>query len=179
MITGAFKLSPAIQSIWRWKNMLLCSLASLCASHLPWTRESKGESCPRSSYRRIYWSMSVLKTITMSNQRHFPVTTIASIIKRFRVHWTTSSLPGCKRKRRRMPGVDWSEGAPTTPSKSIQAELQGQGTSLFDQTIHHILKNTVVHEINIQLEFTKMHVYKPPNFGVNIFWTDETKLELF
>ena len=31
----------------------------------------------------------------------------------------------------------------------------------------------------VRLEFAKMHIDKPQSFWQNVFWTDETKLELF
>ncbi|XP_040285880.1 uncharacterized protein LOC120999069 [Bufo bufo] len=81
---------------------------------------------------------------------------------------------------------------PRTTCKEIRGALQGQGTSVSDQTIRHCLSQTGLHGRQLRrrpllkanpkkarLEFAKMHIDKPQSVWENLFWTDETKLELF
>ena len=69
------------------------------------------------------------------------------IIEKFKVHRTVANLPGrgCKRKtddklKRRTIGMETKE--PRTTSKEIRGELQGQGSSVSDHTIHHCLSQS-------------------------------------
>lgn len=82
---------------------------------------------------------------------------------------------------------------PRKTSKEIQAELQGQCTSVSDRTIRRFLSDSGLngrrprrtpllkekHFKNAGLEFAKMHIDKPQYFWEDVLWTDETKLELF
>ena len=134
---------------------------------------------------------------TISKQLDVPVTTVAHIIQKFKVHGTVANLPGRGRKRkiddklkRRIIRMVTKE--PRTTSKEIRGELQGQGTSVSDRTIRHCLsqsglngrrpRRTPLLKANhkkARLEFAKMHIDKPQSFWENVLWTDETKLELF
>lgn len=126
---------------------------------------------------------------TISKQLDVPVTTAAHIIQKFNIHRTGANLPGRGRKRRIIQMVTKE---PRTTSKDIQGELQGQGTSVSDRTIHQCLSQSGLHgrrprrtpllETNhkkARLEFAKLHVDKPQSFWENVLWTDQTKLELF
>ena len=80
-------------------------------------------------------------------KQHVPVTTAAHIIQKFKVHGTVANLPGrgCRRKtddklQRRIIRMETKE--PRTTSKEIRGELQGQGTSVSDHTIHHCLSQS-------------------------------------
>jgi len=90
-------------------------------------------------------------------------------------------------------GMAWmGEKEPRITAKEIQTELQGQGMSVSDRTIHHFLSECGLHgrrprrtplliekPKKARLEFSKMHIDKPQSFWVNVLWTDESKLELF
>ena len=88
---------------------------------------------------------------TISKQLDVPVTTAAQIIQKFKVHRTVANLPGrgCRRKtddklKRRRIQMETKE--PRTTSKEIRGELQGQGTSVSDHTIHHCLSQSGLNE---------------------------------
>lgn len=83
----------------------------------------------------------------MSKQLHVTVTTIANILTKYKVHGTAVNLLWC--------------GNGKKLSKTIQAELQGQHTSLFDHTIHHILNYTWSPLLTEKKHKSKMHVDKP------------------
>jgi len=101
---------------------------------------------------------------TISKQLDVPVTTVAHIVQKFKVHGTVANLPG----------------------------LQGQGTSVSDRTIPCCLSQSGLHGRRLRrtlllkayhkkarLEFAKMHIDKPQSFWENVLCTDETKMELF
>lgn len=84
---------------------------------------------------------------------------------------------------------------PRKTSKEIQAELQGQGTSVSDRSILRFLSTSGLHgrrprrtpllrkkkkkHKKARLDFAKMYIDNPQCFWENLFpWTDETKLEL-
>lgn len=79
---------------------------------------------------------------------------------------------------------------PRTNSKEIKDELQGQGRSVSDHTIHHCLSQSELHgrrqrtrlhgwkQIVTKREFVKMHTEEPRSFWEHVL-LDETKLELF
>lgn len=134
---------------------------------------------------------------TISKQLDVPVTTVANIIKKFKVHGTVANLPGHGRKRKIDPRVNrrivrMVEKEPRITAKEIQAELQGEGTSVSDRTIRRFLSESGLHgrrprrtpllkekHKKARLEFAKMHIDKPQSFWENVLWTDESKLELF
>ena len=115
---------------------------------------------------------------TISKQLDVPVTTVAHIIQKVKVHGTVANLPGRGRKRkiddklkRRIIRMVTKE--PRTTSKEIRGELQGQGTPVSDRTIRHCLsqsglngrrpRRTPNHK-KVRLEFAKMHIDKPQSF---------------
>ncbi|KAG2465172.1 TCB1 transposase, partial [Polypterus senegalus] len=134
---------------------------------------------------------------TISKQLDVPVTTVAHIIQKFKIHGTVANLPGRGRRRkiddkskRRIIRMVTKE--PRKTSKEIQGELQAQGTSVSDRTIRRRLSQSGLHgrqprrtpllktnHKNARLEFAKLHVDKPQRFWENVLWTDETKTELF
>ncbi|MGH0114963.1 UNVERIFIED_CONTAM: hypothetical protein FKN15_065887 [Acipenser sinensis] len=84
------------------------------------------------------------------------------------------------------------EKEPRITAKEIQAELQGEGTSVSDCTIRRFLSESGLHgrrsrrtqllkgkHKKARLEFAKMHIDMPQSFWENVLWTDESKLELF
>ncbi len=82
---------------------------------------------------------------TIFKQLDVPVTTVAHIIQKFKVHGTVANLPGCGLKRK----IDVKSKrqiiqmvTKETTSKEIRGELQGQGTSVIDCTIHHCLSQS-------------------------------------
>ncbi|KAG7500556.1 Transposable element Tcb1 transposase [Solea senegalensis] len=77
---------------------------------------------------------------TISKQLDVPVTTVAHIIQKFKIHGTLANLPGRGRRRkidekskRRIIRMVTKE--PRKTSKEIKGELQAQGTSGSDRTI--------------------------------------------
>ncbi|KAI4903754.1 hypothetical protein NFI96_023333, partial [Prochilodus magdalenae] len=77
---------------------------------------------------------------TISKQLDVPLTTVAYIIQKFRIHGTVAHLPGRGRRRetddkskRRIIRMVTKE--PRKTSKEIKGELQAQGTSVSDRTI--------------------------------------------
>ncbi|KAG2469162.1 TCB1 transposase, partial [Polypterus senegalus] len=133
---------------------------------------------------------------TISKQLDVPVTTVAHIIQKFKIHGTVANLPGRGRRRR----IDKSKRRiirmvtkePRKTSKEIQGELQAQGTSVSDRTIRRCLSQSGLHgrrprrtpllktnHKKARLEFAKLHVDKAQRFWENVLWTDETKIELF
>lgn len=134
---------------------------------------------------------------TISKQLDVPVTTVAHIIQKFKIHETVASLPGRGRRRKiddkfnrwiiRMVTKE-----PRTTSKEIKGVLDGQATSVSERTIHCCLSQSGLHgrqprrtpllktnHEKARLKFAKLHVNKPQSFWENVLWTDETKLELF
>lgn len=134
---------------------------------------------------------------TISKQLDVPVTTVAHIIQKFKIHGTVANLPGRGRRRkiddkskRRIIRMVTKE--PRKTSKEIQGELHAQGTSVSDRTIRRCLSQSGLHgrrprrtpllktnHKKARLEYAKLHVDKPQSFWENVLWTDETKMELF
>jgi transposase len=78
------------------------------------------------------------------------VTTVANIIKKFKVRGTVANLPGRGRKRKMDPRlnrrrVGTVEKERRITAKEIQAELQGEGTSVSDRTIRRFLSESGLH----------------------------------
>lgn len=129
-----------------------------------------------------------------TKQLDVPVTTVANFIKKFKVNGIVANLPGRGRKRKidhrlRRRIVRMVEKEPRITAKEVQAELQGQGTSVSDRTIHRFLTESWLHgrrprrtpflkqnHKNSRLKFAKMHMDKPQSIWKNVLWTDESKL---
>ncbi|KAG2461018.1 TCB1 transposase, partial [Polypterus senegalus] len=134
---------------------------------------------------------------TISKQLDVPVTTVAHIIQKFKIHGTVANLPGRGRRRKiddksKRRIIQMVTKEPRITSKEIQGELQAQGTSVSDRTIRRRLSQSGLHgrrprrtpllktnHKKARLEFAKLHVEKPQRFWENVLWTDETKIELF
>uniref|UniRef100_A0A669ERY6 Uncharacterized protein n=1 Tax=Oreochromis niloticus TaxID=8128 RepID=A0A669ERY6_ORENI len=134
---------------------------------------------------------------TISKQLDVPVTTVAHVIQKFKIHGTVANLPGCghrrkidDRSKRRIIRMVTKE--PRKTSKEIQAEVHAQGTSVSDRTSCRCFSQSGLHgrrprrtpllktyHKKSRLENAKLHVDKPQSFWENVVWTDETKIELF
>lgn len=84
---------------------------------------------------------------TISKQLDIPVSTVANIVKKVKVHGSVANLPGRGRKRKIDPRLNkriarMVNKEPTKTSKEIQAELQGQGTSVSERTIRRFLSDS-------------------------------------
>jgi transposase len=120
---------------------------------------------------------------TISKQLDVPVTTVAHIIQKFKVHGTVVNLPGRGRRRKiydkmKRGIIRMVTKEPRTTSKEIKGELQGQGTSVSDRTIRRCLSQSGLHgrrqrrtpllkanHKKARLEFAKMHIDKPQTSG--------------
>ncbi|KAI4903076.1 hypothetical protein NFI96_020047 [Prochilodus magdalenae] len=111
-----------------------------------WTREGK-----RKELSQDIRKQSIDKHVkgkgykTISKQLDVPVTTVAYIIPKFKIHGTVANLPGRRRKiddesKRRIIGMVTKE--PRKTSKEIKGELQAQGTSVSDRTIRPCLSQS-------------------------------------
>lgn len=88
---------------------------------------------------------------TISKQLEVPVTTVANIIRKVKDHGSVANLPGRGRKKKIDPSLisrieRMVDKEPKKTSKEIQAELQGQGTSVSDRTIRRFLNESGLKE---------------------------------
>ena len=81
---------------------------------------------------------------SISRDLDVPVSTVHSVIRKFKTQGTVANLPGRGRKggldrrlQRRI--VRMVEKAPRSTAKQIQADLQTQGTTVSTRTIRHQL----------------------------------------
>ena len=127
---------------------------------------------------------------TISKQLDVPVTTVAHIIQKFKIHETVANLPGrgCRRKiddKSQRQIIRMVTKEPRKTSKEIKDELQAQGTSVSDRTIRRCLSQSGLNgrrprrtpllktdHKKARLEFAKLHLDKPQSFWENVLWTD-------
>ncbi|KAI4884482.1 hypothetical protein NFI96_008952 [Prochilodus magdalenae] len=125
---------------------------------------------------------------SISKQLDVPMTTVAYIIQKFKIHGTVANLPGRGRRRkiddkskRRIIRMVTKE--PRKTSKEIKVELQAQGTSVSDRTIRRCLSQSGLNGRRPRrtplLNKARLDVDKPQSFWENVLMTDEKKMELF
>ncbi|CAJ0938146.1 unnamed protein product [Ranitomeya imitator] len=85
---------------------------------------------------------------SISKDLNVPVSTVRSVIKKFKAHGTVANLPRCGRKRkidkrfqRKIVRRVYKE--PRLTSKQVQAALQSEGTTVSTRTIHQRLNEMV------------------------------------
>ncbi|KAL2101691.1 hypothetical protein ACEWY4_003452 [Coilia grayii] len=134
---------------------------------------------------------------SISKDLNVPVSTVRSVINKFKAHGTVANLPRCGRKRKinerfQRKIVRMVEKEPRLTSKQLQAVLQSEGTTVSTRTIRRRLNEkglygriprktpllTQRHK-KARLEFAKTYLRKPNTFWKNVLWSDETKVELF
>lgn len=134
---------------------------------------------------------------SISKDLNVPVSTVRSVIKKFKAHGTVANLPRCGRKRKiderfQRKIVRMVDKEPRLTSKQVQAVLQSEGTTVSTRTIRRRLNEkglygriprktpllTQRHK-KARLEFAKTYLRKPKTFWKNVLWSDETKVELF
>lgn len=134
---------------------------------------------------------------SISKDLNVPVSTVRSVINKFKAHGTVANLPRCGRKRKiderfQRKIVRMVDKEPRLTSKQVQAVLQSEGTTVSTRTIRRRLNEkglygriprktpllTQRHK-KARLEFAKTYLRKPKTFWKNVLWSDETKVELF
>ncbi|CAJ0962494.1 unnamed protein product [Ranitomeya imitator] len=134
---------------------------------------------------------------SISKDLNVPVSTVRSVINKFKEHGTVANLPRCGRKRKidkrfQRKIVRMLDKESRLTSKQVQAALQSKGTTVSTHTIHQRLNEkglygrrprktpllTPRHK-KARLEFAKTYLKKPKMFWKNVLWSDETKVELF
>lgn len=134
---------------------------------------------------------------SISKDLNVPVSTVRSVIKKFKAHGTVANLPRCGRKRKiderfQRKILRMVDKEPRLTSKQVQAALQSEGTTVSTRTICRCLKEkglygriprktpllTQRHK-KARLEFAKTYLRKPKTFWKNVLWSDESKVELF
>lgn len=134
---------------------------------------------------------------SISKDLNVPVSTVHSVIKKFKAHGTVANLPRCGRKRKiderfQRKIVRMVDKEPRLTSKQVQAALQSEGTTVSTRTIRRRLNENGLYgriprktplltqrHKKARLEFAKTYLRKPKTFWKNVLWSDETKVELF
>ena len=126
-----------------------------------------------------------------------PVSTVGSIIRKWKLHHTTQALPRKGRPsklsaqtRRRL--VREATERPTITLKELQSSVAGSGVMVHQSTISRALHNTGLYgrvarkkpllkkyHLKARLEFARKHESDPAAMWEKVLWSDETKIELF
>ena len=126
-----------------------------------------------------------------------PVSTVGSIIRKWKLHHTTQALPRKGRPsklsaqtRRRL--VREATERPTITLKELQSSVAGSGVMVHQSTISRGLHNTGLYgrmarkkpllkkyHLKARLEFARKHESDPAAMWEKVLWSDETKIELF
>ncbi|MBN3279959.1 TCB1 transposase, partial [Polyodon spathula] len=129
-----------------------------------------------------------------------PVSTVGSIIRKWKLHHTTQALPrkGCTSKlsaqTRRRPVREATE-RPTITLKEQQSSMAGSGVMVHQSTISRALHNTGLYgrvarkysstqvlkkyHLKARLEFARKHESDAAAMWEKVLWSDETKIENF
>ncbi|MBN3279937.1 TCB1 transposase, partial [Polyodon spathula] len=126
-----------------------------------------------------------------------PVSTVGSLIRRWKLHHTTQALPrkghpsklSAQTRRRH---VREATERPTITLKELQSSVPGSGVMVHQSTISRALHNTGLYgrvarnkpllkkyHVKARLEFARKHESDPAAMWEKAFWSDETKIELF
>ncbi|KAG2465277.1 TCB1 transposase, partial [Polypterus senegalus] len=137
---------------------------------------------------------------TISKQLDVPVTTVAHIIQKFKIHGTVANLPGRGRRRkiddkskRRIIRMVIKEPRKTSKEiQDLQHHLAADGVTVHRSTIQRTLHKEMLYARVMQrkpfllpqhkqsrLRYAQAHLDKPASFWNKVLWTDETKIELF
>ena len=133
----------------------------------------------------------------ISKHLSIPISTIVSIIKKYKTHGTVTTLPRSGRKKVLSPRtsrriVRKVNNNPRLTAKDIQSELAASGTGVSISTIGRVLHGEGLngrrprkkpllgkrHKDN-RLKFAKWHLNDGYEFWSKVLWSDETKIELF
>ncbi|CAJ0966359.1 unnamed protein product [Ranitomeya imitator] len=126
---------------------------------------------------------------SISKDLNAPLSTVRSVIKKFKALGTVASLPRCGRKRKidkrfQRKIVRMLDKEPQLTSKQVQAALQSEGTTVSTRTIRWRLNEkglygrrprktlllTPRHK-KARLEFAKTYLKKPKMFWKNVLWS--------
>lgn len=134
---------------------------------------------------------------TISKRFQVPVSTVQSIIRKYKTHHTVENLGGRGRKSKVTPVlarkiVREVVKNPKTTTKDILKNLDSTGCNISRQTVQRTLHNAGLHghrprrtpllrkrHTKARLTFAKAHLDKDENFWSSVLWSDETKIELF
>ena len=130
---------------------------------------------------------------SISKDLNVPVSTVRSVIKKFKAHGTVANLPRCGRKikideRCQLKIVRMVDKEPRLTSKQVQAALQSEGTTMSTRTTRTIRRRlnenglygwiprktpllTQRHK-KARLEFAKTYLRKPKTFWKNVLWSE-------
>ena len=133
----------------------------------------------------------------ISKQYDVPVSTVQSIINKYKKFNTVKNLSGRGRKCKVSPKLARKicrevSNNPRTTTKALIQSLYQAGTSVSRSTIERFLHRGGLHgrrprktpllkkkHLEARLAFARGHLKQDPSFWSNILWSDETKLELF
>ncbi|KAF7645443.1 hypothetical protein LDENG_00204490, partial [Lucifuga dentata] len=120
-----------------------------------------------------------------------------SIVRKFKVKGTLTTLPGCNRKRKLSTAATrflrrQVVKNPRVTAKDLQQDLVAAGSKVSVCTVRCILNAEGLHDQTprrtpllthkhekSRLQYARNHINKPQKFWDSILWRDETKLELF
>lgn len=131
----------------------------------------------------------------ISKTLNIPQSTVASIIKKWKVYHTTQTLPRSGRpsklsSRARRKLVRYASKRPMATMKQLKELLAETGENVHESTISRSLRKAKLGKmaprkpmqkgahLQSRVEFAKKHLTDPVNVWQRVLWSDETKLEL-
>ncbi|MBN3277122.1 TCB1 transposase, partial [Polyodon spathula] len=132
----------------------------------------------------------------ISKYLDIPVSTVESIIRKWKLHHTTEPLPrkghpsklSTQTRRRLVRATE----RPTITLKELQSSMAGRGVMVHQSTISRALHNTGLYgrvarkkpllkkyHLKARLQFVRKHESYPAAMWEKVLWSDETKIELF
>uniref|UniRef100_A0A8C6KMD7 Tc1-like transposase DDE domain-containing protein n=1 Tax=Nothobranchius furzeri TaxID=105023 RepID=A0A8C6KMD7_NOTFU len=133
----------------------------------------------------------------ISKQLQVPRATVQTIVCKYKVHGTVSSLPRSGRKHKLSPAAErklvWRvKSEPRITKKQICQELEAAGIHLLLSTVKRVLhlhglrgcrarRKPLLQKrhLKARLKFAADHMDKDKTFWRKVLWSDETKIELF